>query len=136
MTTTDSLIADLEAGLAAAKALGLGEVDAPSASKPEPGEAVVDTSMMPGGADSAPVSAALSEPAIEPGVLSEAEAAAKPVLADVEHVAETEGLDLVDKLKDGKTVKEVAGLLHNVESNTAVESIVKAISDIAQGVRI
>jgi hypothetical protein len=125
LTTTDSLIADLEAGLAAAKKLAAADLPDP----PAPASAALDTSMMPGGADSAPVSAA-----VEPGVLSEAEAAAKPVFAEAEHAAETEGLDLIHELKEGKAVKEVAHLVD--EAPDALESIVKAISDIAQGVRI
>ena len=124
MTTTGNLIADLEAGLAAAKALAAGDMP-PAAAPAASAVPAVDTSMMPGGADSAPANAA------EPVAATEtADWDLKPVLA------ETEGLNLIDKLKDGKTVKEVAGLLHDVESSTAVESIVQAISDIAQGVRI
>ena len=130
MTTTGNLIADLEAGLAAAKALAAGDMP-PAAAPAASAVPAVDTSMMPGGADSAPANAA------EPVAATEtADWDLKPVLAETEHAAETEGLNLIDKLKDGKTVKEVAGLLHDVESSTAVESIVQAISDIAQGVRI
>jgi hypothetical protein len=131
LTTTDSLIADLEAGLAAARALDRQAPMQPPVTTTAP---VVDTSMMPGGADSAPVSAA--EPDLNAPLTPESAAEFMPTSAALAHAAETEGLDLIDKLKDGKTVKEVAGLLHDVESSTAVESIVKAISDIAQGVRI
>jgi hypothetical protein len=129
LTTTDKLIEDLEVGLAAARAFaaGGGDVD-------DPAPAETAGSMMPGGVDSAPVSAAPSEPAVEPGILSGVEAAAKPVLADVEHAAETEGLDLMHELKEGKAVKEVARLVN--EAPDALESIIRAISDIAQGVRI
>ncbi len=135
MTTTDSLIADLEAGLAAAKALAAADTPLPAA----PAASVVpavDTSMMPGGADSAPVSAA--EPDLNAPLTPETAASFAPASAAlaIEHAAEAEGLDLLKELADGKPVKEVAGLLHDVVSSTATESIVKAISDIAQGVRI
>ena len=116
MTTTDSLIADLEAGLAAAKALA--GADLPDPPAPASAAPAIDTSMMPGGADSAPVSAAEPAPVHESGV------------EGVEHVAEAEGLDLLHELKEGKAVKEVASLVH------AAEGFVKAINDIAQGVRI
>jgi hypothetical protein len=125
LTTTDSLIADLEAGLAAAKALAAG--DMPQAAAPAASAVpAVDTSMMPGGADSAPVTA------IGPPVVAKAEAPS--IVDDVEHAVETEGLDLMYELKEGKTVKEVAHLVSGAPD--VIESIVRAISDIAQGVRI
>lgn len=120
MTTTDSLIADLEAGLAAAKALaGADTVSQSTAVEPEPAG-----SMMPGGVDSAPVKA------VEAPVVKEIGNEA----LDVEHAVETEGLDLLHELKEGKTAKEVAHLVDAAPD--ALGSIVKAISDIAQGVRI
>jgi hypothetical protein len=124
---TAELIADLEKGLAAARELAAEHAATPlTATEPiQP-----DTSQMPGGVDSAPVSSSEPEPAI-PAI---AEAAKD--FAPVEHAAETGGLDILNKLMDGHTVKEVAGLLHGIESNTAAESIVRAIADLAQGVRI
>jgi hypothetical protein len=124
LTTTDSLIADLEAGLAAAKALAGADIASQdTAVEPEP-----TGSMMPGGVDSAPVSA------VEPATPAKATTVVEADVADVERAAETEGLDLVHELREGKPVKELAHLLGG--SAGAVESIVQAISDIAQGVRI
>jgi hypothetical protein len=130
MASKAEIIADLEKGLAAARELPEGEGPADLTEGKVTG-AIADTSMMPGGADGAPVSAVEPEPTASSGL-----AQVVGDLAPVEHVAETEGLDLLQKLKDGHTVKEVAGFLHGIESNTAVESIIKAIADVAQGVRI
>lgn len=123
MTTTNSLIADLEAGLAAARRLAEGDTAQPS----QPVEPEPEPNMMPGGVDSAPVSAV--ETAVADGV-GELKTEIKPI----EHAAETEGLDLLHEFREGKAVKEVAHLVS--EAPNALESIVKAIGDIAQGVRI
>lgn len=123
---TAELIADLERGLVAAKKLAAQGGEPLADAPPEP-----EGSMMPGGADSAPVNAAEPSPVHEP-----TDAQLQKDFAPAEHAAETEGLDLLDKLKDGHTVKEVASLLHGIESNTGVESIVRAIADLAEGARI
>jgi hypothetical protein len=124
---TVELIADLEKGLAAAKELAAQQD--PTAAPAPPAEP--DTSQMPGGVDSAPVSAAEPLPVHE-----STDAQLQKDFAPVEHAAETEGLDLLDKLKDGHTVKEVVGFLNKLGGDGAAESIVKAISDVAEGVRI
>jgi hypothetical protein len=126
---TVELISDLEKGLAAAKELAAQGEPAKAVGQDGPPEP--DTSQMPGGVDSAPVSATEPAPVHEP-----TDAELQKDFAPVEHAAEIEGLDLLEKLKDGHTVKEVASLLHSIESSTAAESIVKAIGDLAQGVRI
>lgn len=122
---TAELIADLERGLAAAKELaaqGPPETKAPSIA------AAADTSQMPGGVDSAPV----NEPDPHTAPLTPT---ANAQVAGFE-LAETEGLDLLAKLKDGATVEEVSALLHDAASEPFVKAIVKAIADVAQGVRI
>lgn len=127
------LIADLEKGLAAAKELAASEQGSTvnELTVGPDGSQEPDTSQMPGGVDSAPVSAPEPEPVHEP-----TDAELQKAFAPVEHAAETEGLDILDKLKDGASVKKIADLFHDMESHGVVESLIKAISDVAQGVRI
>jgi hypothetical protein len=119
---TVELIADLEKGLAAAKKLAA-QGGEPADTSPES-----EGSMMPGGVDSAPVSTS------EPHEPTDAELQGD--FAHLDHVAETGGLDLLHELGEGRTVKEVAALIHKIQDGSEADVIVKAISDLAQGVRI
>ena len=119
----EALVADLEASLEAAMQLakaqspsGKAEVipDAePAKEIPSPGQvASVDTSGMPGGVDSAPVSGGAPESDIQ----------------KIEHVAETELVDILGELKAGTSVSSIANKL--LDQN-GLASVVKAIGDLA-----
>lgn len=107
----------LTAALAAARrAEALGATTPPEAVVTGGGS--VDTSGMPGGADSAPVSENAPEPA-------------KPVesaIAEVEQTAEADAIDILQELKAGTPVAQVADKL--LDQN-GLRSIVKAIGDLA-----
>jgi hypothetical protein len=106
------LVADLKAGLAAAEELAAAQA---AAQPTVTGASTVDTSNMPGGVDSAPTQA---EP--EPAPADE--------LDTVARVVESEVVDIIAELKAGASVSSVANKLLD---QTGLESIVKAIGDIA-----
>lgn len=110
---TEERIAELERELAAAKA------QAPAPAQPsEP-----DTSQMPGGVDGAPVSASEPEPH-EPASTPVAEPPKMGVIEDI-------GIDIIQDLKAGRSVSDVANMLL---SETGLHSIVKAIGQLAKEV--
>jgi hypothetical protein len=131
---TEERIAELEKELAAAKELAAQGEPPKAAGQDGPPEP--DTSQMPGGVDSAPVSEAELKAPLTPETAA-TYAPASAALA-VERAAETDGLDILDKLKEGHTVKWIADRLDSPDLDSAhrLESIVRAISDLAQGVRI
>jgi hypothetical protein len=97
---------------------------------------VVDTSGMPGGVDSAPVTQPVSveDPAMQPGgaaantpAAAAPPAATEPLLERVEDGAETDALDIIGELKKGESITDVANKLLD---QTGLVSIVKAIRDL------
>lgn len=107
--STTGLIADLEAGLEAARRLAAQQAPAP-AEQAAPAALAPDTSMMPGGVDSAPVSTA------------------ETPIQKVERAVETEAVDIIAELKSGTSVSDIANKLLDQDG---LGSIVKAIGDLA-----
>jgi hypothetical protein len=133
------LIADLKAGLVAAEQLAELE-DAkgvPTSGVEQTTKDPVDTSGMPGGVDSAPVTeqapAPVEDPAMQPGGVAAntpvvAAAGEKaPILEHVEQDAETDAIDIIAELRKGESIATVANKLLD---QTGLVSIVKAIRDL------
>jgi hypothetical protein len=129
---TAELIADLEKGLAAAKELaGQGQRPPEELAASEPAAAAIDTSQMPGGVDSAPVSAAEEE-------LPHPITNAPTELEKIEHSAKGGVMDLVDIIGELKGdpekgipptgLSEVAGKLLDQDG---IKSILDAILKVA-----
>jgi hypothetical protein len=126
--STAGLIADLEAGLAAARQLAAEDAPTPTgaagtAASTEPDASSTDTSaasapedpaMMPGGA-------AANTPA------SDATETA-PLLQKVERDAEGDAVDIIGELKAGSSISDIANKLLDQDG---LSSIVKAIGDLA-----
>lgn len=107
---------------------------------PAAANATADTSGMPGGVDSAPVTdmppVSVEDPAMQPGgaaantASAGAPAAAEPapLLERVEQDAEQDAVDIIGELKSGASISSVANKL--LDQN-GLASIVKAIGELA-----
>jgi hypothetical protein len=116
--STAGLIADLEAGLEAAKSLAAAE--AATANAPAaPSAGAPDTSNMPGGVDSAPINNSDTAKQSE---------SSESLLETVEQTAETDAVDIIGELKAGNSIADIANKLLDQDG---VKSIVKAIGDLA-----
>lgn len=144
-----TVVADLEAALTAAKAdptstpAEIEAIEAAIAAQPTvvPVAPVppVDTSGLPGGVDSAPVSEpapVAGDPAMQPGgeqanapvIAAPAPAQTPPLLQKIEQDAETAAVDIIGELKAGTSISNVANKLLDQDG---LASIVKAIGDLA-----
>jgi hypothetical protein len=126
-------VEDLRKALADAEAAEAAET-APAGPPPTGSGPAVDTSNMPGGTDSAPVTqpppTSVEDPAMQPGGAAANTPGPTPaaeLLKRVEDGAETDALDIISELKRGESVTNVANRLLD---QTGLVSIVKAIRDL------
>jgi hypothetical protein len=116
VSDVNQVIADLEAGLAAARELAAAQTAQQTVAGAGEG---ADTSGMPGGVDSAPVS--VDSAPVKPDTES--------LLEKVEDTAEIDAVDIIGELKSGSSISDVANKL--LDQN-GLSSIVKAIGTLAE----
>lgn len=112
MSAVDEQIAKLQADLEALKASQAAPDTSPPTTEPP-----IDTSGMPGGVDSAPVSTSTTPE----------DPVGEKIVREAEQAVETEGLDIINELKHS-SISEVAGRLLDQDG---LKSIVSAIGKLA-----